>query len=188
MDNKEIGQRIKTIRKLKKITQKELASQIGKKEITIRKYENGDISIPMETLNKIGIALEIDWEYLFSKQDMIKSLVSDDLIFIEKFFNTSSSKIQKTSSELINTVRLLLERIDESNSEEFDSINRITRIYVGIEKMDEFLKKTCSLTPIDHDTKQYNEMIYKYLFIKGQINNELDLLLKSYLKTMENLL
>lgn len=52
--NNEIGKRIKEIRKQKKITQSELAKLIGKKEVTVRKYENGSIEIPLNVLNDIA--------------------------------------------------------------------------------------------------------------------------------------
>lgn len=55
----ETGNRIKTLRKLKKITQKELAEKINKSEITIRKYESGDITISIDTLKEISRALDV---------------------------------------------------------------------------------------------------------------------------------
>ena len=49
-----IGENIKRYRKLKKITQKQLAKDIGKSEITIRKYENNDTNPPVEVIKKIA--------------------------------------------------------------------------------------------------------------------------------------
>lgn len=53
-----IGQNIKTYRKENKLTQKELAHLIGKSEITIRKYERGDITIPTVVLLLIAKILK----------------------------------------------------------------------------------------------------------------------------------
>ena len=53
------GELIKKYRKEKKITQKQLASLIGKAEITIRKYESGALVPPLETLYSIAKVLEI---------------------------------------------------------------------------------------------------------------------------------
>lgn len=58
------GELIKKYRKEKKITQKQLASLIGKAEITIRKYESGALVPPLETLYSIAKALEIPVENL----------------------------------------------------------------------------------------------------------------------------
>jgi transcriptional regulator with XRE-family HTH domain len=53
----------KTIRKYRKkmgLTQKQLAEAIGKTESIIRKYENGSVFPPYETMLKLSKALEID--------------------------------------------------------------------------------------------------------------------------------
>ena len=58
LEEKKLGERIKAIRKEKKITQKQLGELIGKKEITIRKYENGQIAPTLEVITKIAEALD----------------------------------------------------------------------------------------------------------------------------------
>lgn len=56
--NLEIGKRIKRFRK-GKMTQKELADKIGKAESSIRKYEKGLVTIPLDVLQDIAAALNI---------------------------------------------------------------------------------------------------------------------------------
>lgn len=56
--NLEIGKRIKQFRK-GKMTQKELAEKIGKAESSIRKYEKGLVTIPLDVLQDIANALNI---------------------------------------------------------------------------------------------------------------------------------
>ncbi|MCX4343655.1 MAG: helix-turn-helix domain-containing protein [Kineothrix sp.] len=56
--NLEIGKRIKRFRK-GKMTQKELADKIGKAESSIRKYEKGLVTIPLDVLQDIAAALDI---------------------------------------------------------------------------------------------------------------------------------
>jgi transcriptional regulator with XRE-family HTH domain len=59
-DNKLIGSKIKQHRTNKRFTQKELANLIGKKsEVTIRKYESGDIQVPNDVLQSIATALGV---------------------------------------------------------------------------------------------------------------------------------
>ena len=57
----DLGQTIKINRKQRKMTQSQLAEAIGKKVVTIRKYENGDIEPPLSVLqdlsNAFGISL-----------------------------------------------------------------------------------------------------------------------------------
>lgn len=52
-----IGEKIKSIRKEKKITQTELANLINKTPSSIQKYEYGLTSIPFEVLEKISKVL-----------------------------------------------------------------------------------------------------------------------------------
>lgn len=59
MDVIEFGKRVKTARKKKKLTQTQLADIIGKKEATIRKYENGTIEAPWNVIEDIAVALDI---------------------------------------------------------------------------------------------------------------------------------
>lgn len=54
-----IGENIKYHRKARKLTQKQLAELINKKEITIRRYEKGDIEPPISVINDIAEALMV---------------------------------------------------------------------------------------------------------------------------------
>lgn len=54
-----IGRNIKIARKKKKLTQVQLADRINKKEVTIRKYENGTILIPLDVLCDISKILDV---------------------------------------------------------------------------------------------------------------------------------
>ena len=54
-----VGQRIRLYRKMKGLTIETFAGMIQKSKATVSKYENGDISIDIETLFTIAQALEI---------------------------------------------------------------------------------------------------------------------------------
>lgn len=57
--------RIRKIRKLRNITQQELAESIGVSKSTISKYESGNITnIKIDTLNKIADVLGVSIAYL----------------------------------------------------------------------------------------------------------------------------
>ncbi|MBO4998170.1 MAG: helix-turn-helix transcriptional regulator [Lachnospira sp.] len=58
MDDNKIGMNIKKYRK-GKFTQQELADKIGKTESSIRKYEKGLVTIPLDVLYRIATALEV---------------------------------------------------------------------------------------------------------------------------------
>ncbi|MCC8077602.1 MAG: helix-turn-helix domain-containing protein [Oscillospiraceae bacterium] len=56
--DQEIGRKIKQYRK-GKMTQQELAEKISKTESSIRKYEKGLVTIPLDVLEKIASTLEV---------------------------------------------------------------------------------------------------------------------------------
>lgn len=54
-----IGENIRTLRKIRKMTQKDLAEKIKKSEISIRKYESNSTIPPMNVLHSIADALDV---------------------------------------------------------------------------------------------------------------------------------
>ena len=58
LSDQEIGKKIKQYRK-GKMTQQELAEKIGKTESSIRKYEKGLVTIPLDVLEQIASSLGI---------------------------------------------------------------------------------------------------------------------------------
>lgn len=58
MNNNKIGMNIKKYRK-GKFTQQELADRIGKTESSIRKYEKGLVTIPLDVLKEMATVLEV---------------------------------------------------------------------------------------------------------------------------------
>ena len=65
-------------KKLKKITQTELGAKINKTLSSVQKYEKGEVTIPIDVLNNIAIALNIG---------------IDKLIYEENTQNTSDIKL-----------------------------------------------------------------------------------------------
>ena len=61
-----IGEKIKKIRKEKKMTQPELAKRIGVSVPTLQRYENGVTELKASMLNKIADALDVNFDILFS--------------------------------------------------------------------------------------------------------------------------
>lgn len=82
-----IGEKIKTIRKSKKITQKEFAKIINKSERMVQKYENDEVTPSIEMLEKIANALEVPTSYLTSEGEKDIKLQSKILYQNEKYIN-----------------------------------------------------------------------------------------------------
>lgn len=81
-----IGQNIKRYRK-GKMTQQELADKIGKTESSIRKYEKGIVTIPLNVLEKIASALDVD----------VSDLMLVNLVGINHEINTKQIMHETTS-------------------------------------------------------------------------------------------
>lgn len=114
MDNKEIGEKIKEIRKKNKLTQSELAKKIDKTLSSIQKYEKGDIDISFNVLNKIAQVLNTDLSYLlgFNINDNYKIEMTKEF---ESKFNNIYDEIVKNKDEKPSYIEknLLASKIDE---------------------------------------------------------------------------
>lgn len=106
-----LGENIRKYRKEKKKTQKELATLIGKKEITIRKYESGDIAPSIGALNKITKALNVTINDLVGIQRTITQKVLDELlsngISLEKISQNSKIPIDEIKAMYDNNQSLI---------------------------------------------------------------------------------
>ena len=101
MDKTVFGERVKAIRKKKRMTQSQLAEAIGKKETTIRKYENGSIEAPWNVIEAIAQVLDvspydltIDVEQLKSDAkffDDIQQVFGEDAVLLLRNFDSLNS-------------------------------------------------------------------------------------------------
>lgn len=65
---------LKRIRKEKKLTQKQLAELLNKQEITVRKYESGEISPPLKVIEEIAKILDVSNDELLTEKTDRESL------------------------------------------------------------------------------------------------------------------
>ena len=68
-----IGEKLKSIRKNKGLTQAEFGNLVGLSEITIRRYEKGERTPTVEVISQISKALDIPTSDFFNEDDTIKS-------------------------------------------------------------------------------------------------------------------
>lgn len=97
-----IGNNIKNARKLRNLTQKQLADLIDKKEITVRRYEKGDIIPPISVINDIAESLMV------STNDLIPATKKD----LEKWDEEITSQIYLSN---ISTEQLIKELNNRSD-------------------------------------------------------------------------
>lgn len=61
VDMKELGKNIRATRKMKGLTQEELAKKTDLSTMSIRRYESGERVITESTLQRIAAALNVEW-------------------------------------------------------------------------------------------------------------------------------
>ena len=82
--NKQIGLRIRTVRKEKGLNQTELANLLDKSLRTIQKYESGEIEVSIATINAIANVLDCPSTYLIGYESERKPL--SNLADVLQFF------------------------------------------------------------------------------------------------------
>ncbi len=98
-----VGSRIKRYRKEKHLTIEELGNKVNKSKATISKYENGTVSIDINTLNSIAEALNVDIVSLIdytvtadNKISQCENIYFDHSKIYMYYFDGRTDKIVKT--------------------------------------------------------------------------------------------
>ena len=60
---------LRKARLAKKLSQKELADELGVTTATISRYESGERKLQVETAKRIAEILEVDWYTLFDEEE-----------------------------------------------------------------------------------------------------------------------
>ena len=100
--NSVIGQNIKTHRKALKMKQTELANKINKTESSIRKYEKGIVTIPLNVLEEIANALNVTTFDLMSDEKALAKEVHEleaFLTYLESIGYTVDTSIEGNEGE-----------------------------------------------------------------------------------------
>ncbi len=92
---KKIGDKIKSARREKRITQDDLAQAIGVSDKSISAYESDRISPPIKVLEKI--AAETDQPVSFFLEDKTEDAIVSKLNQIEKLFQEVKDLLKKKS-------------------------------------------------------------------------------------------
>ena len=122
-----IGEKIKTLRKERKLTQKELAHKIGVTASTITKYEIGQLEPNIEVLNRISNIFRIS----------ISALVEDN--YSRKEFSTEPEFL--SLYELVNSKEITEETIDKLTKCIIRAVINKYNLNIDINKIDDSDKK-----------------------------------------------
>ena len=129
--NDTIGERIKSARKERGLTQKGLAAQVGVPYQTIQYWENGRRNPKIDNLQKVADALDTDVNWLlrgsvaqqqaeFARHVLHKKSGAAKLSEVNQVFNTASDKSAETAGSETATAQMSLwaaDGLSETSSE-----------------------------------------------------------------------
>lgn len=109
---KKTGQLVKEYRKVKGMSQMELAEVIGVSYQQVQKYEKGTNRISVDRLKQIANALDVPINEFFSSEKLIVSetqaaygkITDDEQLLLHLFREIKNKKIRKAIIEFIKTV------------------------------------------------------------------------------------
>ena len=122
-----IGDKIKSYRKKKGLTQKELGKKIGVGHTTVSAYEKGTISLNMNMLFSISAALDIRVDDLFpermseeaylekTKGMYTKDLDSQELLFLQSLIEKASGLSGEERNKFLESIRFTVDFYDKMN-------------------------------------------------------------------------
>ncbi|HEM3698903.1 TPA: helix-turn-helix transcriptional regulator [Streptococcus suis] len=113
-----LGNSIKTIRKSKKMTQKQLAELTGFKQNTISNHENGNRQLDEADIRKYAEALQVSPQKLFDLYNTSNNQVEIIPSTLQKITATSSQLEHKRQLTVLNFAENeLTEQLEEQNAE-----------------------------------------------------------------------
>lgn len=124
----EIGEKIKKIRKEKKMTLEQLGYKIGLKKSTVSVYEKGGINIPIDNLRKIADALDVNINYFLNNDKQFED---------ENFVDTSilNDKQLKELDTILATNNVMFFKGNNQNEDAVKSMQAsITRAFIKMLK------------------------------------------------------
>ncbi|MEK4565221.1 helix-turn-helix transcriptional regulator [Alkalihalobacillus sp. FSL R5-0424] len=103
-----IGNKIKTLRKNKKMTQPDLADKIGVSYTTVSQYETGSRKPSFKALNRIAEALDVSPSYLL-QEDVTGDSAKNEII------QMAARNMQALDEDSLETISSLIKSLSEKN-------------------------------------------------------------------------
>lgn len=111
LSNKEIGVRIRNVRRECGLTQDRFAEKFHVTQQTLSRYESGKISVPNDTLEDIAKETGISVGY-FLGVDSVD--FSDDELLLVEFYRRSDDRLRR---KILEVVRIMTSDISRKESE-----------------------------------------------------------------------
>ena len=124
MDNKDIGEKIRNLRKKKGISQQELAEEVGyTSKVAISRIENGQINIPMDKMARIAKCLDV----------RVSDLLTDkrDYIIGNTLFTFDTTKLSEEHQKELQRIAEVMERTElwqQQRGTEKDGVSELQKM------------------------------------------------------------
>ncbi len=125
-----VGHRIKKYRKSRGYTIEQFSAMINKSKATLSKYENGAITIDIETLYEISQALDIDLKYFVDYQP--PTFRNEPALHKNAYFNQSLAYMYYYDGRIRQMVRSLLRFSPAPNGASVE-----VTLYLGVASFDD---------------------------------------------------
>lgn len=120
-----VGEKIKKLRKQHGLTLVQLGELINLKKSTVSKYENGEINIPSDKLEKIARVLDTSPQYLLGFDENIE-VVDIDILNEEQ---------KKELDIILSTNNIMFFKGTKANKENYELLkNSIAKVYIKMLK------------------------------------------------------
>ncbi|ADZ84328.1 helix-turn-helix domain-containing protein [Cellulosilyticum lentocellum] len=138
-----LGNNIKTARKKLKLTQKELAQQLGIAEITIRKYEKGEREPNLETIEKLAVTLKVTPYELLGNLNNSVALNHAPMAEVTKNLSLLAGSPDDAINGLGTNLEILIENITANTLNKHNVPYTRHDAHAYIDAMNKLLNKLC---------------------------------------------
>ncbi len=101
LSDKEIGERIKSVRQNCKLTQSKFAKKLHMTQQTLSRYENGKSTVPNDVLENIAQEFGVSLTYFLG---IDSDKFSDDELLLIEFYRKADVRVRKQILELIKVM------------------------------------------------------------------------------------
>lgn len=109
------GERIRTVRLAKGLTQKEVTDRCGMPGSSIRKYESGQFIPKPETFRRLANAMNASVSDFFDfSQDEVKSILNYEKILADATEKLSATSKKDVSTEYISSLKTMISAAEET--------------------------------------------------------------------------
>lgn len=113
------GQNIKNYRKMRGLTQKDLAQKIGVAEITLRQYENNKREPRIETIQKIAFALNVSLADIIDAADFQRLVSKEVDAVMDSHIKSGKIHIVEPDEQELTSYYLKLNKNGKSKAREY---------------------------------------------------------------------